>query len=63
MDAASQRLSCLTSNHAWRRQAANLRRHAELTHLSNDARAALRREAEAAARQADIWLDGAIGAR
>ena len=63
MDAQAQRLSCLTSNSAWRRQAANLRQHAELTHLPAEARATLHREAEAADRQADMWLDGAIEAR
>ena len=63
MDAQAQRLSCLNSNSAWRRQAANLRQHAELTHLPAAARATLRREAEAADRQADMWLDGAIEAR
>ncbi len=63
MDAQAQRLSCLASNRAWRRQAANLRHYAELTHLPAEARATLRREAEAADRQADMWLDGAIEAR
>ena len=50
MDAQAQRLSCRTSNSAWRRQAANLRQHAELTHLPAEARATLHREAEAADR-------------
>ena len=63
MDAQAQRLSCLASNHAWRRQATNLRKHAELTHLPAEACATLRREAEAADRQADMWLHGAIEAR
>ena len=63
MDAQAQRLSCLASNRAWRRQATNLRQHAELTHLPAEARTTLRREAEAAERQADIWLHGAIEAR
>ena len=63
MDAQAERLSCLASNHIWRRQAANLHHHAELSHLSDKARATLRREAAAADRQAGMWLDGAIEAR
>src|SRR5271157_5694577 len=53
---------CLASNAAWRREAAALRDHAALSHLSPDVRQALLREAEAADRQADWWLTGAIEA-
>jgi len=53
---------CLASNAAWRREAAALRDHAALSHLSPAARQALLREAEAADRQADWWLTGAIEA-
>jgi hypothetical protein len=53
---------CLASNAAWRREAAALRDHAALSHLSPDARQALLREAEAADEQADWWLTGAIEA-
>ena len=53
---------CLASNAAWRREAAALRDHATLPHLSPAAREALLREAEAADRQADWWLTGAIEA-
>ena len=62
-DTRATRLSCLASNHAWRRQAAALRRHAEQSRLAGDVRAILRREAEAADRQADMWLEGAIETR
>ncbi len=55
--------SCLLSNAAWRRQAGHLRWHAELPHLDEQQRARLLREAEAADRQADMWLEGAIEAR
>lgn len=63
MDAEAERHSCLASNHAWRRQATSLRRHAELSRLPSETRAALQREAEAAERQADMWLRGAIETR
>jgi len=53
---------CLASNAAWRREAAALRDHAALSHLGPDAHQALLREAEAADRQADWWLTGAIEA-
>ena len=54
--------SCLASNAAWRREAALLRQHTTLPHLDPDARQTLLREAEAADRQADWWLNGAIEA-
>lgn len=57
------RLSCLASNHAWRRQAAVLRRHAGQSRLAGDVRPVLQREAEAADRQADMWLEAAIETR
>jgi hypothetical protein len=56
-------LSCLTNNHAWRRQAAALLRQAGQSHLADEVRSVLQREAEAAGRQADIWLEGAIETR
>jgi hypothetical protein len=55
-------LSCLASNNAWRRQAAYLREHATLRRLTNQQRDVLLREAAAAERQADMWLEGAITA-
>ena len=62
-DADIARRSCLASNAAWRRQASNLREHATVPHLTDQQRACLLREAEAANRQADMWLAGAIEAR
>jgi hypothetical protein len=61
-DERAARLSCLASNHAWRRHAALLRHHAGQPRLADDVRATLRREAEAADRQADMWLEVAIEA-
>ena len=52
--------SCLASNAAWRRQARRLREHAAQPHLTDQQRAVLLREADAADRQADMWLNGAI---
>ncbi len=60
--------SCLASNTAWRRQARHLREHAlsfacsigQQPHLTDQQRAILLREADAADRQADMWLNGAI---
>ena len=62
-DTRATRLSCLASNHAWRRHAAALRHHAGQSRLAGDVRAVLQREAEAADRQADMWLEGAIETR
>jgi hypothetical protein len=62
-DARATPQSCLRSNAAWRRQAANLRTHAALTHLTDQQRATLLGEAEAAERQVDMWLAGTIEAR
>ena len=62
-DERAARLSCLASNHAWRPQAAALLHHAGQPHLADDVRAILQREAEAAGRLADIWLEGAIETR
>jgi hypothetical protein len=62
-DERAARLSCLASNHAWRRQAAALLHHAGQPHLADDVRAILQREAEAAGRLADIWLEGTIETR
>ncbi len=61
-DPAFARRSCLANNAAWRRQATNLRCHAAQAHLAADVRDALHLEAEAADRQADWWLEGAIEA-
>ncbi len=59
--------SCLASNTAWRRQARHLREHATSfacsvaqPRLTDQQRAILLREADAADRQADMWLNGAI---
>ena len=57
------RLSCLASNHLWRRQATVLRQHAEQRPRAGKVRATLRREADAADRQADMWLEGAMETR
>ena len=62
-DTRAARLTCLASNRLWRRQATVLRHHAEQRHLAGEVRATLRREAEAADRQADMWLEGAIETR
>ncbi len=61
-DPAFARRSCLASNAAWRRQATILRRHAALAILSVEVRETLLRQADAADRQADWWLQGAIEA-
>ncbi len=52
--------SCLASNTAWRRQARHLREHAGQPHVTDQQRAILLREADAADRQTDMWLNGAI---
>jgi hypothetical protein len=62
-DTRAAGLSCLASNHSWRRQATVLRQHAEQRHLAGEVRATLRREADAADRQADAWLESAIETR
>jgi hypothetical protein len=62
-DAETARISCLASNNAWRREATELRALARGQHLTEAQREQLRREAEAAERQADWWLSGAIEAR
>jgi hypothetical protein len=49
--------SCLASARRWRREAEHLRDKAEAVHLTAGQRATLLREAEAAERQADWWLD------
>lgn len=54
------RQSCLASNATWRREAQHLRALSLRTSLSDDATAQLRREADAAAAQADWWLTAAI---
>ncbi len=54
--------SCLASARSWRKEAEHLRDNAEAATLTAGQRATLLREAEAAERQADWWLD-AISAR
>lgn len=54
-----QRRSCLDSAARWRQEAENLRSHAALPRLAPEAGAALRREADAADRQAAWWEAGA----
>ena len=49
--------SCLASARSWRKEAEHLRDNAEAAYLTAGQRAALLREAEAAERQADWWLD------
>ncbi len=49
--------SCLASARSWRKEAEHLRDNAEAAHLTAGQRATLLREAEAAERQADWWLD------
>jgi hypothetical protein len=65
MHAPLQRLadaSCFASASAsaWRAEAESLREHAQAAYLTERQRVTLLREAEAADRQADWWLD-AIG--
>ena len=50
-------VSCLASARSWRKEAEHLRDNAEATYLTTGQRATLLREAEAAERQADWWLD------
>lgn len=54
------RQSCLASNAAWRREARNLREMSLRKILPEEAAMRLRREADAADRQADWWLNAAI---
>ena len=58
--ARENRLSCLNSSAAWRRAAAALRTMATNPRLSAASCESLLREAEAAVRQADWWLNSAI---
>jgi hypothetical protein len=51
---------CLASSAEWRREAAILREHAAMQHLRPGAKEQLLCEAQAADRQADWWLNGAI---
>ena len=50
-------LNCLASARSWRQEAAHLRDHAERPHLNQAQRNALLRQADAAERQADWWLE------
>jgi hypothetical protein len=59
-DHTISRISCLASVHSWRREAQALRELAERSHLFDSQRHTLLREADAADRQADTWLDAAI---
>jgi hypothetical protein len=54
--------ACLASNAAWRRESAALRDQAAQLHLKPEVRLTLLRQADAAERQADWWLNGAIDA-
>jgi hypothetical protein len=54
------RVGCLASVRAWRREAAMIREQAERGHLPEANRQCLLREADAADRQAESWLDVAI---
>jgi len=57
-----QRLSqagCFASARSWRAHADILRANAQASYLDQDNRHVLMREAEAADRQADMWLDAA----
>ncbi len=49
--------SCLASARSWRKEAEYLRDNAEAVYLTAGQRATLLREAEAAERQANWWLD------
>ncbi len=49
--------SCLASARSWRKEAEHLRDNAEAAYLTAGQRATLLREADAAERQADWWLD------
>jgi hypothetical protein len=51
--------SCLETASRWRRQAENLRVHAELPHLTEQGRGTLLREAASADATAAYWEDGA----
>jgi len=50
---------CRASAQAWRTHAEVLRGHAQVSYLTEIPRGVLTREAEAADRQADHWLDAA----
>lgn len=56
----AQSASCLARSGEWRREASHLRALADQARLPPDARAILRLEANAAERQADLWLNAAI---
>ena len=49
--------SCLASARTWRREAEALRDHAAARGLTQQQRTTLLREADAAERQSDWWLD------
>ena len=54
------RAGCLAYVYDWRREATNLRGLASRSCLPDDQRGTLLREADAADRQADSWLDATI---
>ena len=58
-DPRINRIGCLASVHAWRREATLIRELAERSHLAELRRQLLLREVDAADRQADSWLDAA----
>ena len=59
LTAEMERQSCLASADRWRRQAEQVREHAERSYLLPRQREALLAEAEACDRQADWWVAGA----
>jgi hypothetical protein len=58
-DSTIHATGCLASVRSWRLEASALRELADRSYLSNGQRDTLFREAEAADRQADHWIDAA----
>ena len=54
------RAGCLAYSYDWRRESTNLRELSRRSHLSDGPRDTLLREADAADRQADRWLDATV---
>jgi hypothetical protein len=59
-DPMINRIGCLASVRAWRREASLIRELADRSHLPALRRQSLLREADAADQQADSWLDAAM---
>lgn len=53
------RAGCLASAESWRAHAEILRTHAQASHLEENQRQVLQREADAADQQADMWFEAA----